>query len=399
MTVLRGRFVLAIAFVSIATACTQASGEISATPTPTATRSSASPHATSSPSHEPASQPVGPPEIMSSTAVSFVDPEHGFIGGKGGIWSTSDGAHTWRRIWEGPQRVVTLDAVDADHLWASVARRDGRDAELLRTIDSGAHWNVLEKGTLYGELALTSTTSGWAIAAPAPATTVDEPFLVQEGPVVRTVDDGDTWRAAGTTAQSICSVDENTAWVASGGIVRRTLDAGATWTTERLYERGWWDAATIRCADESTAWDLVWSGGAMSQQPYIASRTLDGVTWTPLLHEAEFPPPPGVHGFRGEIDAYSGPFAVTGAANAVFAGSSPAEGRVSVTRTSNSGITFTHTQIGEIRDERITEPLGMSFTAWADGWLLVGQPGTDETRLWHTSDGGSSWVKLPLQAG
>jgi len=136
----------------------------------------------------------------------------------------------------------------------------------------------------------------------------------------------------------------------------------------------------------------------MSQQPYIASMTTDGgATWTPILHEAYFPPPPGVSGFRGQIDSYSGPMAVPSTSDVFFAGVSPAAEEMSMTRSTDGGVTFDHTRLGVPGQRLLAYPLAMSFSDATHGWLLVGNRRT-RASLWRTTDGGDTWGRVALAA-
>lgn len=244
---------------------------------------------------------------------------------------------------------------------------------------------------------MTSIRTGWAIGAPPPSSArAASSFLEDPEPVLTTTDGGLTWRPAGVSAQSVCAVDPQTAWVASASIARRTLDGGRTWDTTTLYPpKSFW-SGTIVCSDASTAWDLAAGDGAMSQQPYIASKTTDGgASWTPVLHEAYFPPPAGVSGFRGQIDSYSGPMAMPSASDIFFAGSSPAANELSVTRSIDGGIAFDHTKFGSPERQLLSYPQAISFPDTRHGWYLVGN-GRGIGHLWRTSDGGDSWHRLPL---
>lgn len=388
------KVVLVAVLVAFATACTNQPTSVPAAPTdaiPTRTP------ATTDPPESPKPHQSDATTIASATTIDFVDPAVGFLGGTRAMWATSDGGSTWRRVWKGVGDVVALDAVDPLHVWASIAQQSGKNARLLVTSDGGQSWHQQGRSTLFGQIAMVSPTVGWAIGGTTPASADGEPFLVEPATVVRTTDGGATWRETGATAQSVCAVDAEVAWLASGSIAERTLDGGATWTTTRLYPRGSFSTAAIGCSDASSAWDLAVGDGAMSQQPYIASETTDGgATWTPVLHEAYFPPPSGVSGFRDQIDAYSGPFAVPSAEEVFFAGSSPAEGTISVTGSTDAGMTFHHVRLGPARERHLESPLAVSFADPHHGWLLIGENRATQSHLWRTTDG-RSWDRIPLR--
>jgi photosystem II stability/assembly factor-like uncharacterized protein len=326
----------------------------------------------------------------------FVDDTHGFLGGDGAIWATSDAGARWRRVWRGDGTVVVVDASDRTHVWATVRTSPG--AELLLTTDGGVNWRRIATQSELGEISMVNTTVGWAVGGPTPMDTQTEPFAVRPAPILRTTDGGRTWVDTGERAESVCAASPAAAWGAAGTTVLRTVDAGASWSARTLYSPRWYSVGHIGCSSASVAWDLAWGGGSMSQTPYLASRTSDaGNTWTPLLHEAEFPLPPGVSRVHAEIDANPGPLEVESAAIALFAGSCGACQSVSVTRTVDGGASFTHVHFKEHRRVGEAVPLSMSFPDANHGWLLVGVSGLKAAQLWRTTDGGASWTRLTLR--
>jgi len=377
--------------VALAGACTSRSSSAVSSPI-VAARSS--PSVVASPA-APTSQQRHAPTIASAGTMDFVDPVHGFLGGIDGMWSTHDGGLTWRRIWKGPGSIVAIDALDDQHLWASVDHHKGQAPRLLATRDGGLTWRQLDVGPVMLQLTMTSTTTGWGIRGVAGSPSSNA-FPYDPQPVVRTTDSGKTWRPTGVIGQSLCAVDPDVAWIALRSITQRTLDGGSTWETTRLYPRGSFSSAGIACSSASSAWDLAVGDGAMSQQPYIASKTTDGgASWTPVLHEAYFPPPPGVSGFRGEIDAYAGPLAMPSISDAFFAGSSPAAQEMSITRSDDGGLTFDHSKLGAPGNPLLAYPLAFSFSDPFHGWLLVGNR-QSKAHIWRTTDRGVTWHRIPL---
>jgi photosystem II stability/assembly factor-like uncharacterized protein len=375
--------------VALAGACTSRSGvSPPSVPAPSSSSVVASPAARTS-------QQRSAPTITSASTIDFVDPVHGFLGGIDGVWSTDDGGLTWRRIWNGPGSIMAIDALDDQHLWASVDHHKNQAPRLLATRDGGLTWRQLDVGPVILQLTMTSTTTGWGIRGVAGSPSSNA-FPYNPQPVVRTTDGGRTWRPTGVIAQSLCAVDPDVAWIALRSIIQRTLDGGATWYTTRLYPRGSFSSAQIACSGVSSAWDLAVGDGAMSQQPYIASKTTDGgASWTPVLHEAYFPPPPGVSGFRDEIDAYAGPLAMPSTSAVFFAGSSPAAQEMSITRSDDGGLTFDHSKLGAPGNPLLAYPLAFSFSDLFHGWLLVGDR-QSKAHIWRTTDRGVTWHRIPL---
>lgn len=359
--------------------------------TPAPTNSTAVRTSSLSPTGAESKGPIS--QLGSVTMMAFVDPSHGFLAGPGGIWTTEDGGRRWRAILKGVA-VSSIDAIDPEHLWASVWHRGvGSSHALAMTTDGGRHWRMDRQLPTLADISMADPVDGWAIEERTAGNAKSQSAHLGTNPVIRTTDGGTTWTKTGALAQSICAAGPRTAWGGVGSKVMRTTDGGRSWSSRSLYPSPWFSASSIGCAGASTAWNLAVGGAAMSQQNYLGSLTVDGGrTWTPLLHEAYFPLPPNVGKVRSEIDAYSGSFAVVSGSTAFFAGSCAPCGRhpVSVTRTTDGGATFIRTRL-RMTSTIGASPLAISFPDARHGWLLIGWQPT--AQLWQTSDGGRTWTR------
>ena len=106
------------------------------------------------------------------TAVDFLDEQHGWVAGDG-IFATSDGGATWKKVVGGLWRIAGLAAVDQTHVWAGadgggiVSTVDASgDTAPPTTLSEGARGWVREAT----HLALTASDGGGGPASRPPST-------------------------------------------------------------------------------------------------------------------------------------------------------------------------------------------------------------------------------------
>jgi photosystem II stability/assembly factor-like uncharacterized protein len=217
------------------------------------------------------------------TAVCFVDPDHGWLGGAtpppgeeeglGGpsaILATADGGRTWQAQYNIPVSIYRIFFLNPTTGWAS-----GSKGIIYNTSDGGRTWDTqrteLETGDgpidLNGEgikqfairgLQFIDKDHGFAAA-----TATEE----QTGRVIITSNGGAAWRrqwivkGAGVRDVFFINPDEGWALTDQGQYVYHTIDGGKSWLSEpRVFEQ---DVAPSRLAgaDQSHIW-LV-GGGAI----------------------------------------------------------------------------------------------------------------------------------------
>ena len=303
-------------------------------------------------------------------AIAFVDAQHGWAGGRGGLLGTTDGRR-FRVQARGP--VIGIDALDRRHAWAITG-----GTFLLRTTD-GAHWRRLVSPHLV-RVRFVDERRGFA--------------LTRRGVVLKSVDGGRIWRRLPTPGamQAMCFAGPRNGWIASKGTVWTTHDVGARWHAKKLLpDRQGYPLPEVGCRG-SDVWVLFHEGVAAGSEGYVVFRSRDrGATWRPVLANLDL-------AFTRRAPAitsgYSGPFDALGHGRAVFVGICGPCGKQptgTFARTLNGGRTW-----------RRTRPFdgvwvhAVSFLDLRHGFALTSSPrGSRPTGLvWTTSDGGKTWRRL-----
>jgi photosystem II stability/assembly factor-like uncharacterized protein len=285
-------------------------------------------------------------------AVAFVDAQHGWAGGAGGLLGTSDG-RTFRVQARAP--IIGISTFDRSRAWAITGT-----GFVLRTSD-GRHWSTLGAPHLF-RLQFVDARVGFG--------------MTRDGVLVRSDDSGRTWRQAPVPGlvQSECFASRQDGWVARGGTAWATHDAGRTWIRARL-RTGQQEVPALGCRGRD-AWVIFHEGAAAGTEGYRVLRSLGGGPWRAVLGSP----------FQRRLPAisnYAGPFAVLGGGGAVFTGScAPCAGLATSTlvRTLDGGRSFTRTALGG------PAPVAISFVDSRVGWLVAGR------RLERTIDGGRRWT-------
>jgi len=293
-----------------------------------------------------------PPYILPS--VAWGDAQHAWVGSAHGIVATADAGTTWRV--ESHAEGSGLDAVDATHAWALSS-----NGVTLRTTD-GVHWRSLGVQHLL-RLSFVDRSHGFALG--------------RDDVVLRTTDGGVTWRPTGgpQRLQSICFTDARTGWVARGGVVWSTHDAGAHWRPHTLVRAS---VPDLYCGN-GDVWAVLHEGAAAGTEGYdIFASTNGGTTW----HERYASP--FIRGLP-HVSNYSGPVAVLGDSDAVLEGScAPCGGYGTVT--------IVHGQIrATLRD---VQPGPMAFGDPLRGLLVLPAARNGVLDVWRTADGGAHWRRV-----
>jgi hypothetical protein len=332
----------------------------------------------------PTVSPTPPQAVMPvSSALQFVDSEHGWmVGANGEILATTDGGRSWVVQHQDPASSA-VDFVDVLNGWALT------DAGVIRTADGGSTWGTVSSQSLRS-VQFVTTDLGWAVSSMP-----DVPEGV--GDVLKTTDGGATWVPQSISADSVCAEEGgDIVWAAGpgeGGIsFVRTDDGGTTWVdTPIAVPDGESWTATIKCAGID-AWVLLTDGGAAGHLPYAVFRTAEsGPDAVAVLEEA------GTQPFGGSIpldpDPYPGPVVAFDGLNAYMVGWCPAcSGDLTVaaiSRTSDGGATWDRRTI--VKGDRAAEPLAVSFLDKDRGWILMRTLQDDSLFVLATTDGGVTW--------
>jgi photosystem II stability/assembly factor-like uncharacterized protein len=296
---------------------------------------------------------VGPPPRLGPT-IAWGDPAHAWAGGGGGILASGDGGASWRVQSRAPVR--ELVAADAEHAWAL-----SRD-ETIRTTD-GVHWRSLGAQGLL-RLSFVNRSDGFAI---------ERLYYF-----LRTRDGGLTWTPPGgpTGLQSICFSDARTGWVARGGTVWTTRDAGTHWSGRTLMSvRQGFPVPELFCRGDDV-WAVLHDGAAAGSEGYTIFRSFDsGRTWRAAFASFSTTLP--------RVSNYSGPIAALGRGSAVLEGSCAPCGRGSVT--------FVRTPSGARTTVPGVAPGPIAFATHSLGLAVLDPLPPGLPTIFRTVDGGRTW--------
>jgi hypothetical protein len=297
----------------------------------------------------------------------------GFAVGDGVIATTTDGQR-WVEQYRGPEELVQVNAVDADHVWA-VGRH-----ELLGTVDGGRHWVQLSEpeGAILRRVQFVTPLWGWGEG---------------DGKLFRTENGGRSWERLKTPcgAEAACT-DGESGWVASGQRVDRTADGGDSWVksfqlpdpgpSTRLY------VGEFQCARPGVVW-VSFTGAEVAdgRRPYVVFRGSADGEWTAVAEEAVTgpdgvdAPPAGSHAPR---------LSALGPDEAVLLTYTPPRNPPSaVVLATDAGMRL---HGGERPVTGLGSRSAASFRSPQVGWVVGRSAGDPEIGvILATSDGGHTW--------
>ena len=275
--------------------------------------------------------------------------------------------------------------------WAVVLDNASSESSVVRTVDSGAHWqNVtppvsqVPVGSLSGDFLNADT--GWIVAAPLP-----QSASPHSGQIYRTRDGGRSWRPLGSVPAGcqLDFVDQDDGWCSVLGAaagseavrIYRTLDGGATWDlvsqTAVPEATSTPDALPFGC-DKGLTFTSAKAGWASTAcaagQPALYNSDDGGARWVQL---PDVPVPPGASTSGGWDMATP---VVAGSRVAVAMTFGGGNGTSAVATSADGGQTW-HTQVVPgLRQAPVADVVDQTH------WI-----GTDGTVLVATDDGGTKW--------
>lgn len=212
---------------------------------------------------------VQPAPSNTLTAIYFADSLYGWVGGRDGIFRTTDGGDTWSLQWA--ERVGNMAGTSTQECWAT----GGKDT-LFHTTNGGGIWATVSLGSMLdsinslGHICFVDSLHGWVVAR-----------RNQHLWVLRTADAGKSWFAHPVggfyTQPGFCTfVDTLTGWVVgSGDEVFRTTDGGVTWS---FMSYTWLVAYDIQFVTRR----IGWVSAHVGVEPVVVGKTTDGgQTWSP----------------------------------------------------------------------------------------------------------------------
>jgi photosystem II stability/assembly factor-like uncharacterized protein len=319
--------------------------------------------------------------------VYFVDDQTGWVagglGGKGVIFTTTDGGKTWKEQYSGSGVIWRLTFVSTLVGWALAA--DDSGSSLLGTTDGGQRWSRLSHvdlgpGTFEvkaaGLIDFVSPAMGW---------------VVTRGGMLKTGDGGRTWMASGTTdIRSVCFGDLDHGWASGAltGTVMRTTDGGDTWSQTDL------KSGEIQCSGSREVW-------ARTSGPFVGGTIIDYVLWhttdggahsIPVLgHQSTGPL---LNSIPTDPGPQPGPWTAGNDGSAYFVGfCAPCQevGTSTLVVTHDDGATWSP----PVQLKSLPRAAALSFPDPAHGWAVGGSTGPllSVPVIIATTDGGKTWTQ------
>jgi len=301
-----------------------------------------------------------------TSAVAFVDAQHGWVGGEGGLLGTRDG-RTFRVQVHAP--IIGISALDRKRAWAITGT-----GFVLRTTD-GHSWAIVGAPHLF-HVRFVDARVGFG--------------MDRDGILLRSDDAGRTWKRARAPGlvQSECFASRQDGWVARGGSVWTTHDGGGRWAKARL-RTGPQELPEMNCRT-GDSWVAFHEGAAAGTEGYRVYASRGDGPWRPVLASP-------IQRRLPSVSNYLGPFSVLGGGRAVFSGScAPCDtfGTLTIAETTNGGASFQ--RVTPLRGYR---PAALTFVDATSGWLLTGAHvgSASPARLgilWRTLDAGRHWTAV-----
>lgn len=407
-----------VAFGVISAVCL-AGCHAASTSTPSATRRTSSPGATSvSPpvSLTPAPTPtcvtvrgaLPPPQVLS---LALTDSSHVRIGravpalgcegvipdGGGQVMASTDGGVTWHEQYHGPVVPVVMQFVDDAHGWIAgcgdpAYAEQPCTATVLLTTDGGTTWTegAAYPGRRIVQMAFVSATDGWVLLNES----CQQNCPKGNARLIATSDGGTTWHdvtlpEAGPTL-ALQRAGAMHGWVLTAHHVLSTSDAGATWSmTDEPCARGPEPGyelsdrvGVLDFVDELHGWIGCQGGAANGMASKGIYATSDGGrTWQLVAYS-----------YYGALtpQAGIGDLTLDGGVTSLFFvddldGWMATEGRASVVlHTNDGGHTWSGVNVG------VTPIPHIAFVSANDGWAW------GDIYLIHTTDGGAHWRQVAI---
>lgn len=244
--------------------------------------------------------------------VSFSSAERGWIGTLSGphrLYRTIDGGETWSPVTNlpagGPQRICGLTALNDTVIFAAGTNHPNETAGVLRTLDGGESWTLLDLGVepaLLVDIFFSDPQIGWVVGG------IDEVRHPGRDTVRRdvipaiyaTTNGGETWTNVvapnaelgefprGEWGWKFQRLGANTLLVSlenlHDGAILRSDDFGATWQRLRLNDNQRnSNLEGIGFVDEHRGWVGGW-GDLFFQGGFTSETTDGGVNWTNANH-------------------------------------------------------------------------------------------------------------------
>ena len=189
-----------------------------------------------------------------------------FAGGDGMVYKTTDGGDEWKQVASGDiYDYQDICFADENHGWAA-----SDYGFLYFTTDGGSTWNRIEEdGDLdFNGVTFSDPDNGWVVG--------------DGGRILHTINGGDTWdvMAGGQSSwlKTAWFFDDNTGLIGGTetGTIRKTTDGGQSWET--VYDTEWWTSNELYFLNNH----IGYCAGAQFAVADILRTTDGGDSWNPV---------------------------------------------------------------------------------------------------------------------
>ncbi len=237
--------------------------------------------------------------------IGFANDDVGWMGSvtaEDRLYYTRDGGVRWQQVLEAdlpagaPAKICGLSVVDENVVYASGTNEPQDDSALLKTMDGGLIWSVIDlngHATLLVDNLFINENEGWVVGGKDVVEDPNRPPRREDvKPVVLyTGDGGVSWTnqtAAvldqfphGEWGWKIYRLNEQTMFIAlesfSAGAILRTDDGGENWRRLEINDQqGNVDLEAIGFVDENTGWVGGWGPRIDGRPSGLSSATVDG---------------------------------------------------------------------------------------------------------------------------
>jgi|GEM_PF-2134318 len=313
------------------------------------------------------------------------------VGETGIIKSTTDGGSTWNKQNSG----VSADLSGVYFINSNNGISVGDMGMILRTVNGGASWQIQQSGTtnkLY-DVVFTDSDNGFVTGA--------------SGVILKSTDGGVTWqnRNSNTSVSlvNLCSIGNNNVWALGDSVISKSTDAGETWriinTTGNSFVKikfvnlntGWAlnkEGSLYRTDNGGESWLLVINNIAKYKGPISLSVFQNGmyVAYYAMMQQASSE---GIVNLSTDGGNTWASYSAPGNINDIFIGDVNkawlAGESGAIYFTSNFGQSW---QTQTVSSNSLTFK-GTAFTDDNNGWAIA------QRAIIRTTDGGTNWKLLP----
>ncbi len=162
-------------------------------------------------------------------AIFFIDSINGWIVSKDGILKTVDGGISWQN-----NTIISGSFSDVFFINENIGWVTRPGGAVFKTFDGGINWNIVSNPYLLDDCSsihFINDSVGFIVGGYLDNT----PLSIYWASIIKTIDGGINWNIIYETLidegdfKSIYFINDNTGWVAGGGLILKTIDGGINW--------------------------------------------------------------------------------------------------------------------------------------------------------------------------